>query len=99
MDAAPPRFDLGIVLATPVALAAVRGAGLAPLALLARHAAGDWGDICADDRRINWQALRDGSRLFSVYKLVTGESVWAITDAVGDDGRRESTTLLLSSEY
>jgi hypothetical protein len=58
-------------------------------------------------------ALRDGSRIMSVYRLVSPEklkatprakrselpTVWSITEAVGDDGRRASTCLLLPQDY
>jgi hypothetical protein len=49
---------------------------LAPL--LHRYASGDWGDV--SDPWVNEAALKDGSRLLSVYE-VRGEKVWIITDA------------------
>ena len=42
-----PLFPLGRVVATPWALSALDEASVAPLALLRRHAAGDWGEIPA----------------------------------------------------
>jgi len=33
-----------------------------------RHVAGDCGDVCDEDRVANEMALRQGDRLFSVYK-------------------------------
>lgn len=51
--------------------------------LLRRHSSGDWGDIDPQDRGLNEQALRDGSRLLSVYH-VRGVKVWVITDAETD---------------
>ena len=62
--------------------------------LLARHVAGDWGDVDAEDRAANERALKDGSRLLSAYELPTGERVWIITEA-----DRSATTLLLPHEY
>jgi len=60
---------------------------------LARHAGGDWGDVCAEDAQANQDALRHGSRLLSSYKI--GESkVWIITEA-----DRSVTTVLFPSEY
>lgn len=88
------RFPLGRLLATPGALRALEAAGLSPLALVARHLRGDWGDLDADDRRANDDALRDGERLLSAYVLPTGGKVWIITE-----WDRSSTTLLLPSEY
>ena len=112
----PPRrvrFGLGQVVATPGALSLLDAKLISPLALIGRHASGDWGDICADDRGVNETALTDGSRIMSVYRLVDAArlaavpteqrhrlpTVWVITEAVGDDGFRRSTTLLLPSEY
>ncbi len=86
-------FDLGTILATPGALALLGDLDLSPLALLTRHAAGDWGDIAAEDRGLNGQALRDGSRLFSVYQIAPSAVVWVITEALDDDGHRAATTL------
>ena len=34
---------------------------------LKRHLAGDWGDVCEEDRVSNELALQHGERLFSVY--------------------------------
>jgi hypothetical protein len=87
-----PLFPLGGVYATPGALAlAERGVDLG--ALLARHAAGDWGDLDAHDRAANRRALDHGSRLLSAYRTPAGK-VWIITEA-----SREATTLLLPDEY
>jgi hypothetical protein len=70
-------------------------------ACLAKHARGEWGDVCEDDRQANEDALRDGSRIFSVYRTaeVEDERIWIITDAADDGGHREATTILLPSEY
>jgi hypothetical protein len=92
-------LDLGSILATPGALALLSDLRQSPLSLLARHASGDWGEIAAEDRGLNEQAVRDGSRLLSIYKLTPSATVWIITEAEGDDGHRAATTLLLSSEY
>lgn len=95
----PAKFALGAVTATPGALRAIREAGQTPAEFLARHAAGDWGDVGHDDARSNDAALSDGSRLLSAYTLRSGVRVWVITEAVGDDGQRASSTLLLPDEY
>jgi hypothetical protein len=85
--------------ATPGALEALAKAGQTPLEFLRRHARGDWGDVCPEDSALNDEALRDGSRVFSAYSLKTGERLWIITEAAGDDGQRPSTCLLLPDEY
>lgn len=60
---------------------------------LLRHASGDWGDVCDEDRQANDAALKDGSRLFSVYHA--GETkFWIITEA-----DRSATTVLLPEDY
>ena len=38
-------------MATPGALDACEAANVSPSSLLARHASGDWGEICAADTR------------------------------------------------
>ncbi len=53
----------------------------------------------AEDKRLNDQALVDGSRLLSAYRTLKGERIWIITEAVGDDGKRSATTLLLPAQY
>ena len=94
-----PKFGFGRVVATPGAVAALKEAGQSPWEFLCRHLAGDWGVVDAEDKAANDNALRDGSRILSAYRLNTGERIWIITSAEDDDGHRESTTLLLPDEY
>ena len=89
-----PLFALGDCVATPGALDAMDGDRTLALMLLTRHMRGDWGDVCADDAAANESALRHGSRLMSVYRLVGGETLWLITEA-----DRSVTTLLTPDEY
>ncbi len=86
-------LPLGRVFATPGALRLLAEAGEDPFGYLARHATGDWGDLCAFDRRQNEAALREGHRVFSSYDAPTGR-VWIITEA-----DRSATTVLLPEEY
>jgi hypothetical protein len=86
-------FPLGRILATPGALETILGAGGDPFAYIARHASGDWGDLCPFDRRENGLALRHGRRVLSSYKVGDGR-VWVITEA-----DRSLTTILLPEEY
>ena len=95
-----PRFSLGQCVTTPGALEALQSAGISPLQLLARHVRGDWGDLSQDDLEANNQALEDGSRLLSAYELPgQDQKVWIITEAVGDDGQRASSCILMADEY
>jgi hypothetical protein len=80
-------------------LAKIRESGQDVQEFLRRHAAGDWGDLGAEDKAANERALRDGSRLFSKYHTNRDEAIWIITEAVGDDGKRASTCVLLPDEY
>jgi hypothetical protein len=94
-----PKFGFGRVVGTPGAVAALKEAGQSPWEFLCRHLAGDWGDVDADDRAANDQALKDGSRILSSYRLNSGEKIWIISEAEDDHGHRASTTVLLPGEY
>jgi hypothetical protein len=61
--------------------------------LIERHLNQDWGDVCEEDKQSNNQALINGDRLLSSYKLGE-ETIWIITEA-----DRSATTILLPSEY
>jgi hypothetical protein len=86
-------LPLGKVLATPGALKLLLDVGEHPFDYLARHATGDWGDLCAFDRQQNEKALRTGERVFSSYDTPAGK-VWVITEA-----DRSVTSILLPDEY
>jgi hypothetical protein len=86
-------LPLGRVLATPAALKLLTETREHPFELLARHATGDWGELCAFDRRQNRIALREGYRVLSSYPIGGGK-VWVITEA-----DRSITTILLPEEY
>ncbi len=92
--AGDPQFPLGQIVATPSALAALSLAGVPPETLVDRHAHGDWGDLCEEDRAMNDGAVSAGGRLLSAYALPDGARVWIITEA-----DRTATTLLLPDEY
>jgi hypothetical protein len=64
-----------------------------PIAL-GRHAAGDWGDVCDEDRRENESSLSQGFRLLSVYHDRNEVKFWIITEA-----DRSATTVLLPEDY
>ena len=94
------RFHLGPILGTPGALAALDGCGVDPLPYLCRHAKGDWGDLCEEDKQANNLALETGARLLSAYSLPDGTKIWIITDAeIDDEHHRQATTILLPDEY
>ena len=107
------KFQLGQCVATPGALALLEQTGFSAAFLINRHVHGDWGDVCKEDAELNELALKDGSRIMSVYRLVSPEklkatprskrsklhTVWVITDAADDDGIRRCTTALLPGDY
>jgi len=92
-DAPPPgKFPLGLIVATPGALAAVPSEQMQ--ATLRRHHDGDWGDLCEADRQENERSLSDGSRLLSVFRTKAGVKFYIITES-----DRSVTTALLPDEY
>lgn len=96
----PFLFSLGQTVATPGALRAIEEAHEVSSTFIIRHLRGDWGDLGDDDKRANDRALKDGSRIFSAYILPrTGSKIYVITEAEGDDQRRESTCVLLPEDY
>ena len=94
MSVTATTFALGHVVATPGALHALAFAGEDPGRYLARHAAGDWGELPTEDAHANDEALLAGERLLSAYRLRTGAKLWIITEA-----DRSSTCILLPEEY
>lgn len=92
-----PLFRTGQVVATPGALQTLERAGVSPMDLLARHVFGDFGDLCAEDKEANRQAVAFGGRILSSYEVGGGTlsaKVWVITEH-----DRSSSTLLLPQEY
>ncbi|OGU05547.1 MAG: hypothetical protein A2075_23945 [Geobacteraceae bacterium GWC2_58_44] len=61
---------------------------------LKRHLAGDWGEVCDEDRAANDLALQEGDRLLSVYKKEGLPKIWVITE-----WDRSITTTLFPDEY
>ena len=59
-----------------------------------RHAAGDWGNVCAEDAAQNEWAMENDARLISSYETDGGVEFWLITEA-----DRSATTILLPEEY
>ena len=85
-------FPYGQIVATPGALGlAEEGVNL--LDYLKRQLAGDWGDLCAEDKAENDFSLQHGYRLLSAYATPLGQ-LWIITEA-----DRSATTFLLPDEY
>ena len=87
-------FPLGQILATPGALETLDQSRDNLALFLMWHSCGQWGDLCAEDRKANDDALSDGGRILSAYHLRSGVKLWIITEA-----DRSATTALLPEEY
>ena len=68
--------------------------GQTPDEFLDRHVKGDWGELDEEDRQANDDALIDGSRILSSYRLSNGTKIWIITE-----WDRSATTCLLPEDY
>jgi hypothetical protein len=88
-----PLFEVGQTVITPTALEALQQAGISVASLLCRHQSGDWGDLNAEDKAENNEALRLGSRLYSSYPITETTWIWVITES-----NRSGTLLLLHPE-
>ena len=93
-----PKFQLGQIMITPGVRDLFREVpeawpGALINSLLARHRAGDWGEVPPEDAAENELSVSEGFRIMSAYS-VSGEKVWVITEA-----DRSVTTLLLPDEY
>lgn len=84
-------FPLGRAVITANALARLREEVV--IASLRRHAMGDWGNVCEDDRLENERSLERGFRLLSVYEDQS-QPFWIITEA-----DRSVTTVLMPEDY
>jgi hypothetical protein len=93
------KFSLGRIVATLPALRALEESRQGPREFLHRHLTGDWGIVSQDNPRANEEALHTGARLLSVDQTQLGVKIWLITEAVGDDGRRASTCILLPEDH
>lgn len=93
-------FDIGQIVATRGVIEATSHEYR--MECLARHIRGDWGNVDAEDRKTNFDALTLGNRILSAYPLDParpckgwGENtLWIITEA-----DRSVTTFLLPQEY
>lgn len=97
-EAGHPLFSLGHLFFTPNARELMARHRF-DLSLHRRHQHGDWGDLGADDKSANDQALLDGERILSAY-VVGGERLFLLTEPVNEEsGQRRSTCLMLAREY
>jgi hypothetical protein len=88
------RFELGKLVATPGALEALEDSGQSPSEFIARHARGDWGDLCEEDIQENNFSVDKHLRILSAYNSKKGVRLYVITES-----DRSVTTILLPSDY
>lgn len=88
----PLKFQLGVVVCTRGVMDEIDDQDV--YRALFRHARGDWGLVCEEDRLENELSLDHGYRLMSVYEDSQGKRFWVITEA-----DRSATTFLLPEEY
>ena len=88
------KFDFGRVVATTTLANYCEKKGFSMLPYLIRHANGGWGDVCKEDWKSNDEALKNGLRLLSEYKLPDDRRIWIITE-----WDRSATTLLFPEDY
>jgi hypothetical protein len=85
------KFPLGEIVITANANAQLDSRAIKESLL--RHGAGDWGEVCEEDRMENELSLKEGFRLLSVYR--SGDTkFWIITEA-----DRSVTTVLMPEDY
>ena len=88
------KFELGQITATPAVLEALGKNGQAAATFLARHHAGDFGEIDDEDTAGNIRAQEEPfGRILSSYALKDGTRIWVLTE---ED--RSLTTVLLPEE-
>lgn len=88
-------FELGKFVATPGALEMLGRHELTPMQFLQRHCTGDFGDdLCDEDKEANNEAIWNGERILSSYKINETDKIWIITEA-----DRSSTCCLLPEDY
>lgn len=88
------KFNFGEVVATRTLAEHCAEKNYSMLPYLIRHGNCDWGDVCDEDKEANEEALKEGLRILSSYKLPDGKQIWIITEA-----DRSATTLLFPSDY
>jgi hypothetical protein len=90
----PTLFRLGDICITSGAQAALTAHAVNPATLLDRHVTGDWSNLSPGDIKANRDAVADGARVLSSYRIAPKIRIWLITEA-----DRTSSMILLPEEY
>ena len=98
------KFKLGQLVATPAALEAIKNANQSLMDFIRPHIAGEWGNLCDEDKKLNDKAIANEhtagtendlrGRVLSAYQTRKGVKIWIITEA-----DRSITTILLPEDY
>lgn len=93
------KFPLGKLVITPNAKAALDeldATGLSEMfiALMGRHAQGDWGEISDDSKEANDASVENGGDMILSAYTIGGTRFWIITEH-----DRSATTILLPEDY
>jgi hypothetical protein len=75
------KFTLGQVVVTSTANQILGQCGARAEDLLARHQAGDWGDVSPKERQINDEGLTRNLSIISSYKIADGHLLTVFTKA------------------
>jgi hypothetical protein len=78
-------IELGEVIIHGEAELAIQRARQTVQEFLDRFQAGDFGDIDAETRQFNEQALKDGGDLLGIYEICSGLQLWVIGDGKQTD--------------
>jgi len=74
------KFEVGQIIVTPAAAAALAAVELTVDDLLSRHQAGDWGDVSAQVRSVNERGLVERFNLHSTYPIPDGKRLVVMTN-------------------
>ncbi len=74
------KFPVGEIVITPAASAALEANAQSIEDLLARHQAGDWGDVSQQVRMVNDRGLVEQFNLQSTFVLPAGERLVVVTN-------------------
>lgn len=84
IDERTAKFEVGEVILTPAASAALEANGQTLAELLARHQAGDWGDVADHVCAFNARALVEQFNLQSTYAVADGQRLVVMTNRQWD---------------
>jgi hypothetical protein len=74
------KFDVGQIVITPAASTALEANGQTIGELLAKHRAGDWGEVTEQVGAVNERALVEQFNLQSIYVIPSGQRLVVVTN-------------------